>query len=301
MIYSLTSVKKVVAKVFRDLDLKEGDHRLSDMIEWAGEAMEGIGAFPSFVTKVTGKDDVPILELSNYQARLPYDFHRLVQVAYSTSATGPFYPMRYATGSFDYGSTINQESGVDDLAPTNDLTTLAMDLYDLTYAQALQKLNDEPEIRSRLNFLLSQDTVTTQVGETSETTDYTYTITNNWIKTNAATGYLMMSYQAVPTDADGYPLIPDTKSFREALYWYIVMKVRYPEWAEGRVRDAVYYDAKRSWNFYCKQAYGDAMMPNPDQMESIKNTWLKLVPEINHHSTFFNTLGQQEEVYNAHN
>ena len=46
MIYKLTSVKSVIAKVFTDLDLQEETHRVSDMIEWAGEALEKIGAFP---------------------------------------------------------------------------------------------------------------------------------------------------------------------------------------------------------------------------------------------------------------
>lgn len=52
MIYKLTSVKRVIAKVFTDLDLKEGDHRITDMIEWASEALLKIGAFPQFTTKV---------------------------------------------------------------------------------------------------------------------------------------------------------------------------------------------------------------------------------------------------------
>lgn len=303
MIYKLTSVKKVIAKVFTDLDLKEGDHRISDMVEWSGEAMEKIGAFPSFESKVSGKDGEPIIEIVNYQSHLPYDFHRLIQVAYGTAETGPFYPMRYATGSFDYASTVNEASSVDNVAPTSDIITLAMDLYDLTYALAVEKINNEPTTRSKLNVLLSQSAITTSgttsggVEETA-TGDLTFTITDNYIKTNVATGYIMMAYQAIPTDADNYPLVPDHASFIEALYWYITMKVMYPKWALGQVRDAVYYDAKRQWNFYCKQAYGEAMMPNQDQMESIKNTWLRLVPEINQHSTFFNTLGQQEKVYN---
>ena len=82
MVYNLTSVRRVIAKVFTDLDLKEGDHRISDMIEWAGEALEKIGGFPSFNTKVLGKDDLPLLELSNYQVKLPCDFHSLIQIGY---------------------------------------------------------------------------------------------------------------------------------------------------------------------------------------------------------------------------
>ena len=69
MVYNFTSVKRVISKVFTDLDLKEGDHRLSDLIEWAGEAVKKIGGFPTLITKVIGKDDVPVLAISNYQAK----------------------------------------------------------------------------------------------------------------------------------------------------------------------------------------------------------------------------------------
>jgi hypothetical protein len=299
MIYNLISVQRVIGKVFRDLDLKEGDHRVSDMIEYAGEAMEKIGAFQTLITKVTGKDEVPILTLTDYQARLPYDFNRMLQVAYSVTPTGPFYPMRYATGSFDYGNVINTpDTDVTNISSTSDVVILTMELYSLTYIEALAKLNDEPELASYLNPLLLSSCATGQAGVAPETNDITYTISPRFIKTNQKDGYLMMAYQSIPMDGDNYPLIPDIPSFQEALYWYINMKLMYPKWAQGQVRDGVYNHAQKSWNYYCKQAYGDAMMPNQDQMESIKNVWLKLVPEINQHSTFFNTLGQQETVYN---
>ena len=40
-------------------------------------------------------------------------------------------------------------------------------------------------------------------------------------------------------------------------------------------------------------------MPNKDQMESIKNTWLRIIPEINEHATASSTLGQRQIIYNA--
>jgi hypothetical protein len=107
-----------------------------------------------------------------------------------------------------------------------------------------------------------------------------------------------MAYQAIPTDANGYPLIPDDIDFIEALYWYITMKLLYPEWKMGRVRDEVYYDARRSWNFNCKKAYGNAMMPNVDQLEAIKNQWIRLIPELDEHSNGFATLGERQKIYN---
>ena len=40
MIYKLNSVRRVIAKVFTDLNLDEGDHRISDMIEYAGKLLK---------------------------------------------------------------------------------------------------------------------------------------------------------------------------------------------------------------------------------------------------------------------
>ena len=93
-------------------------------------------------------------------------------------------------------------------------------------------------------------------------------------------------------------MIPGDASFLEAIYWYIVMKLYYPQWVAGQIRDAVYYDARRSWSYFCKQAFGGALMPNTDQLESIKNSWVRLIPEINEHSAGFSTLGQQQRFYN---
>jgi len=301
MIYKYTSVKRVLSKVFTDLDLKEGTHRISDWVEWCGEALEKIGAFPQFVNKVAGKNGLPLLEISNYQAALPFDFHRLVQLAYAPQENGPYYDMRSATGSFDReinDPTVSSSTDVELIASTNSLVTLAMSMYDETYLEALNRINTEPATRSLLSGLLTSSTVTAPGSALSNTDDYTYIITGNWIKCNVETGYLMLAYQAIPTDAEGYPLVPDSQSFLDALYWYVTMKLLYPQWAAGQVRDAVYYDAKRSWNYYCKQAYGDAMMPDPDQMESVKNSWLRLIPNINQHSEFYSTVGEQEIMYN---
>jgi hypothetical protein len=76
------------------------------------------------------------------------------------------------------------------------------------------------------------------------------------------------------------------------------MKLYYPQWVSGQVRDAVYYDARRSWSYFCKQAYGQALMPNTDQLEMIKNSWVRLVPEIKEQSSGFSALGQEQRAYN---
>jgi len=304
MIYKLTSVKSVIAKVFTDLDLQEETHRVSDMIEWAGEALEKIGAFPYFVNKVTGLEGRPLLELSNYQCKLPCDFYSLIQMTYSENANGPFLPMRYSTGHFETAGDTEDITNTTITPAESDIVTFTMQLYDLTYDAALTYLNTNPEKRVLIASMISDGyakvvNIDHNLGNPLTTTeDITYVIAHNYIKTNVRTGYIMMAYQAIPTDCDGYPMIPDEISFKEAIYWYITMKMMYPKWAEGRIRDAVYYDARRSWNYYCKQAYGDALMPNADKLESIKNAWVRLVPNLKEHASGFSTLGQEEYYYN---
>lgn len=263
--YNLVSVKKVIAKVFADLDLHEETHRITDMIEWAGEAIEKIGAITTLEKFVTGKGLEPLLKIVDYQAQLPVGLHSIIQVAYSPTESGPYYSMRKATGSFDSVRGVTK-------ATHNEVT------LETTY-----ELEDE-SLHVEMDY----------------TDDLTYIITPGYIKTNVRDGYLMMAYNRIPLDEEGFPMIPEHTSFMEAVYWYIVVKLTYPKWALGNVRDAVYYNARNSWNFYCKQAYGVAMMPKGvDEMESLKNAWLRIVPEMHEHRGFFNTTGQEQHIYNA--
>jgi hypothetical protein len=259
MVYNLVSCKKVIAKVFTDLDLQEGTHRVSDFIEWLSEGLKKIGSFPQMTTKVTGKEGVPLLVMEDYQAKLPTDLYSINQVSYSSNLSGPWYVMRAAAGSY---------------SSNHDLT--------LQYGQTST----------------TPDTAPSTENNTIYSGDYQYSISGGYVKTNIRGGYLLISYQAIPIDDDNYPLVPDDESFFEALYWYINMKLMYPKWVAGQVRDAVYYDAKSSWNYYRKQAYGNAMMPNADELETIKNVWIRLIPEINANRTFYSGVGEQEFIYN---
>jgi len=274
------------------------------MVEWGAEALEKIGAFPSFENKVTGLEGTPLLVIEDYIVKLPCDFHSLVQASYSTTSTGPFIPMRTNTSNFDNHGDSTDITVTSVTAPESDIITMAESLYGLDYDDAVTYLNSNPAKRTLIANMLANAYASQTSSSLKElaplytTEDVTYVIANGYIKTNIETGYIMLSYLAIPTDCEGYPMIPDEISFKEAIYWYINMKLMYPQWCAGQVRDAVYYDARREWNYYCKQAYGDALMPDIDKLESIKNAWVRLVPEINEHNSGFSTLGQAQHYYN---
>ncbi len=221
-------------------------------------------------------------------------------VAYSDTTTGSFIPLRYGTGSYDARGEGNESSTGDTTPADSDVIALTMEIYELTYQEAVDLLNSDLNTLAKMNMLLIDEKSITLQKQVNQTKDYTYVINSNYIKLNIKEGYLMLAYAAISTDEDGYPLIPDDPMFSEALYWYVVKKYWYPAWVGGRVRDRVYYDAQRSWNFYRKAAYAAAMLPNADQLESLKNQTLKLYPEINDHANFFSTSGEQQVVY-SHN
>ena len=305
MIAKLVSSKSVIAKVIADLDLKDDNLRITDMLHWMGEAIEKIGSPQQLIHKVSGINDEPILTISNHQVAMPDGLYRLEQISYSTQSNGPWSAMRKATGSFDVWGVETDSTTPEMLIPDSALIILVKMLYNIiTDEDAYAKLNSDANIRTTLSNLINKGTYTipgytSAFKDTNISTDYQYTTKPGYILTNVPDGYLKLSYYAIPRDADYYPLIPETQSYFEALYWYIVMKLKYPEYLGGRLNREIYYDIKRSWNYYCKQAYGDAMMPNTDDMESIKNNWLRIVPVQDEHDSFYSTIGEKQRIYNA--
>lgn len=119
-----------------------------------------------------------------------------------------------------------------------------------------------------------------------------YTISNGFIHVSEESGDLHISYQAMPLDSEGYPLVPDDVSFREAVYRYIVYKWIYPKYLRNEVQERAYRDAEDKWLWYCGQAGAKAQMPNLAKMESIARSYLSLRPNTQQFKTFFEDLNK---------
>lgn len=307
MITKLTSVKTVIAKVIADLNLQEDDIRISDFREWAGEAIEKIGAIQQFERKVSGEEGSPILEIKDHQVGLPCDLHKLHQVAYSfNDYNGPWLPMRKSTGSFSVWGSSNgckeDKCKPNILIKDQLIVDLIVDMFgDIDKTEALKMANSNQNMKTILTNLINDHTLDLEHlnGGVDPSYGLQYMVKPGYIMTNARSGYLKLSYSAIPTDGEGYPLIPDHASYLEAIYWYITVKYMYPKMLNRQIDRRDYYDMRNSWNFYCKQAYAEAMLPNEDEMESIKNEWNKLYPEMNEHASFYSHVGQRQVIYNA--
>lgn len=300
----MISSNTVIAKVIADLQLQESDIRITDMREWCMEAILKIGAIQQYEHKVA------ILPIECHQVALPCDLYKLGQVAFSFCNGGGWLPMRKATSSFGVFHDRECSNELCMLIPDTAMFPLVKNMFNLnTDREALEKLNEDTNLRQTLSILLNQWTVGTVNGKfvpgvvdhrdgTMFSNELQYTTKPGYINTCMPRGFVKISYYAIYTDEDSMPMIPDLESYKECLYWYITMKLMYPKKLKGQISQGDYYDIRNSYNFYRKQAYAEAMMPTVDDLETISNIYTKLYPEINDHSMFFSTSGDEQNIYN---
>lgn len=300
----MISSNTVIAKVIADLQLQESDIRITDIREWCMEAILKIGAVQQYEHKVA------ILPIECHQVALPCDLYKLGQVAFSFCNGGGWLPMRKATSSFGVFHDRECSNEPCMLIPDTAMFPLVKNMFNLnTDREALEKLNEDTNLRQTLSILLNQWTVGTVNGKfvpgvvdhkdgTMFSNELQYTTKPGYINTCMPRGFVKISYYAIYTDEDSMPMIPDLESYKEAIYWYVTMKLMYPKKLKGQISQGDYYDIRNSYNFYRKQAYAEAMMPTVDDLENVKNTWHKLYPEMNDHDTFFSTSGEEQILYN---
>lgn len=300
----MISSASVVAKVIADLDLKEDQIRITDIREWIMEGILKIGAIQQYEHKVA------ILPIECHQVALPCDLYKLGQVAFSFCNGGGWLPMRKATSSFGVFHDRECSNEPCMLIPDTTMFPLVKNMFNLnTDREALDKLNEDTNLRQTLSILLNQWTVGTVNGKfvpgvvdhrdgTMFSNELQYTTKPGYINTRMPRGFVKISYYAIYTDEDSMPMIPDLESYKEAIYWYVTMKLMYPKKLKGQISQGDYYDIRNSYNFYRKQAYAEAMMPTVDDLTTISNIYNKLYPEINDQDTFFSTSGDEQNIYN---
>ena len=254
-----------------DLDISEKNQRITDIREWIFEAVAKIGAPAQYIQKESGEDNVPILKLEDYQVAIPEDLESLNAVAYSETENGHYVSIRSNESTF-------KSSNFDTYNP-----------YGIVAQQSQVPGDTSTPITMH---------------STAYNGDITYFIKPGWIVLNVKDGYVKLQYRSIATDDRGYPLIPDTTSYQEAIYWYVMMKLNFPKFLNGQLGGKMKFNfntysyIQNQWQFYRNQAYAEAMMPNEGEMRSIKNEWNKLIPDYDSDDTSFKSLGTKQVNFN---
>lgn len=299
MIYNYTKCESVIAKIMADLDSTEVQQRTSDIREWIFEAVEKIGAPMQYISKET--QPIPIIDC---QVPLPEDLHILDGVAYSINPNGEWQATKTNNSLFKEPISNKHKHKIIH-------TTLPHDPENRTITDEVVVLHEhQPEAHklptTQADFYrVNGVSIYNKLGKQYLNEDPEYFIKPGWIVFNRKNGYAKIAYKAIATDERGYPLIPDSASYQEAVYWYCVMKLSFPKFMSGKLGGRgvntaanTYFYIQQQWNFYRNQAYAEAMMPTADDMRSIKNDWHKLIPDWDSDDVFFKSLNNRQTVYN---
>lgn len=316
-IYKTTSSKVILRKVMRDLNPESADW-VDDAIEWIGEALEHVGASAQLEKKGC------IIDIEDYKAILPANLYYINQVAINKTSAAieveskmldlqtEIKGLRKDYSSYstiitnhlnDLGNGIIQSNIT--AATLDSLNVLKKDsnsTLQRIYADAHVIYNAYMDPNESLTSLaycttnfpeaLHCDDCINRNAKTKEC----YYIENGMIKTSFKSGKICLSYAAIPTDSDCYPLVPDDISYKEAMFWYIYKKLLLGGGFDSSTNGIDYSFADQQWKYYCTQARNAAVFPDIDRMESFMNQWVRLIPTINRADELFENLGTRENV-----
>ena len=289
-IYKTISSKTIIRKIFRDLRPNK-NHWIDDAIEWIGEALEHIGSAAQLSQKQC------VLTVADHKVLLPTDLYYINQVAINNSVS--------PVTSKELDTLTTKVKDLQD-------AIVAAQEDDLEYSSTttvLHEINNRIVVLENIYFKDSNTMQPLQYGASTfhrsmhcdgcvnENANYedTYIIDNEYIKTSFESGKICLSYMALPTDDDCYPLVPDDISFKEALFWYVYKKLLLgsPTFKNNGIN---YNFADQQWKYYCTQARNAANYPDIDRYESFMNQWVRLIPNLNRHDLAFEQLNTKEDI-----
>ena len=97
-----------------------------------------------------------------------------------------------------------------------------------------------------------------------------------------------LSYQAMPIDERGYPLVPDNAAVREALMWYIAKILI----LQGELKRIPFNTAEAEWQWRCGSARAELNVINTQQASRIYNDFVRLNPIKDAHRTNYMAIGK---------
>ncbi len=298
----LTSIERVLAGLYRDLspsiELNE-----SDMVEWAGEALEFIGAYTQMDEKVE------YIRVDDYRALIPCGLHRIVQIAYKFTEGAPSTTSALTTcdstaTTCTTGACVScdTETCTDLCTHTSQLisnASLFLEYYKPgAFSQTPYYYNNFRPLRlAGSHFSQAKGMHCENCVNLSSTCEHEYSVDHPYLRTDFKSGYICLAFVGQALDERGYPMIPDEVSYIEAIKKYIIYKVKYAEFLQGLLNPTIFAKLEDDWHWYCQQARGKANMPKTiDELENLKQQRVRLIPQQNSYYGFFGNMSSSEHL-----
>jgi len=290
-----TTIDRILSKLYRDLGLNEISE--TDIIEWTGEALEGIGVVSLL------EEAVAFIEVKNHEAILPHGLHSIIQVARNNGEISDSCPLDIILENPSVNIEDTNTPVITD-CKGNPLEPLEYTYYrphfDLQYEYTdwqTSKYNTQFTPIRLANHSFFNSLVCEENSSLYTNVEDEYTIAGDVIRTSFKNGHIALAFNKQKIDIEtGYPMIPDDYSVITAITMYITMKYMARLWYMGREG---YGDkmqkAEADWQWYCKQASNNAMMiKGVDEHQNLYEERNNLIPRNNRYYGFFGRLGRAE-------
>ena len=126
--------------------------------------------------------------------------------------------------------------------------------------------------------------------------DLTYKIQGNLIYTSIEEGEIELSYEAIATDSEGYPLLPDNSSFTRALELYIKKQWFTILFDLGKINPNVLQNVQQEYAWAVGDCQTEFNRLSIDKAESFYNSWRTLLLRDTEHRTGFLNNGTKERL-----
>lgn len=265
------NIKSVIADLYRDLGIDEISE--SDAIEWAANALEHLRV------KDLYSINTAIINVEHYQCEMPEGCVNVLEIAKHRHLK----QMDYYNDKILMEYDSDNPCGCDDCDKEPEKEFVFCQKYYVSwgYYFPLKSYTTHPEPKfdwmyvepSYNNFFMASTQDKSGVDE--------YRIDDGKILFSFEKGVVAVSYMGIRLDEEGFPLVPDDISAREAIVRYVTFKYMQRQWYLGRegYQDKM-MKAEQDWHWYCKQFKNKMKMPSEDDLRKFISTELRLFPSL---------------------
>ena len=120
-----------------------------------------------------------------------------------------------------------------------------------------------------------------------------YKIQGSRLFTSFKEGKIVISYYAVKTDCEGFPMIPDLPIFLKALELYIKLQSFTILFDLQKIPQGILQNVQQEYSWAVAQLSSQMVIPSVDEMENITNMLNQQIPSMHEHRNAFIHLGEQ--------